>query len=214
MGNRVAILLDGGFVKKKLEEQLHHFPAVSDVVGLCGSLMGNPRLQNTELFRIYYYDAPPYEGSAKNPISSVTTNYATTPQAGRNKSLIDGLELQPDVAVRRGMLRHSGWRLNSLALERITAASKAVPPNAALQQVNAQDLVPNITQKGVDMRIGLDIASLALKRIVHIVILVTGDSDFVPAMKFARTEGLRVYLAPLGHKSIMRELKAHADLIL
>lgn len=214
MANRVALLLDGGFVKKKLEETLHHFPGVADVVGLCGSLVGKPELQSTELFRIYYYDAPPYEGSARNPISNINTNYATTPQASRNKSLIDGLELQPNVAVRRGMLRHSGWRLNSLALQRITAASRAVPPNTALQQVTANDLVPNITQKGVDMRIGLDIASLALKRIVQIVVLVTGDSDFVPAMKFARTEGLRVYLAPLGHRSIMRELKAHADVVL
>ncbi len=47
------------------------------------------------------------------------------------------------------------------------------------------------------MRIGLDIAWLSLKRIVDAVVLVTGDSDFVPAMKFARKEGIRVYLEAL-----------------
>ena len=35
-------------------------------------------------------------------------------------------------------------------------------------------------------------AMYVLKRIVEIIVLVTGDSDLVPAMKFARREGLRV----------------------
>ena len=33
-------------------------------------------------------------------------------------------------------------------------------------------------------------------------------------MKFARKEGMRVYLAPLGHASVFRELKAHADRVI
>lgn len=36
---------------------------------------------------------------------------------------------------------------------------------------------------------------------------------FVPPMKFARKEGMRVYLECLGHP-VKRELKAHADFIL
>jgi uncharacterized LabA/DUF88 family protein len=214
MSNKVALLLDGGFVKKRLHADLHHFPTVADVVSLCTSIVAKPELKDTELFRIYYYDAPPFEGSAKNPIDKVTTNYAVTPQASQNKSLMDSIELQPNFAVRKGMLIHSGWQLNSNAIHRVAAACRAVPPNTAQQQLTASDLQANISQKGVDMRIGLDIASLALKRIVQIVVLVTGDSDFIPAMKFARREGLRVYLAPLGQKSILRELKAHADLVL
>ena len=43
--------------------------------------------------------------------------------------------------------------------------------------------------------------------------MVTGDSDFVPVMKFARREGLRVYLEAIGHP-IRRELRAHADVVL
>ena len=68
-------------------------------------------------------------------------------------------------------------------------------------------------QKGVDIRIGLDIAWISLKRIVDVIVLVTGDSDFVAVMKFARKEGLKVILKPMGH-SVRRELKAHADLII
>ncbi|MEJ1967108.1 MAG: NYN domain-containing protein [Rhizomicrobium sp.] len=53
----------------------------------------------------------------------------------------------------------------------------------------ANDFVPNIQQKGVDLRIGLDIARLALREMVNIIVVVTGDSDLVPAFKFARREG-------------------------
>jgi len=68
-------------------------------------------------------------------------------------------------------------------------------------------------QKGVGMKIGLDLAWIALKRIVDAIVLIAGDADFVPALKFARKEGLRVYLETLGH-SVRRELKAHADVVL
>jgi uncharacterized LabA/DUF88 family protein len=68
-------------------------------------------------------------------------------------------------------------------------------------------------QKGVDLRIGLDIARLALRDMVRIIVVFTGDSDLVPAFKFARREGIKIYLNTLGH-GVRRELKAHADILL
>ena len=41
--------------------------------------------------------------------------------------------------------------------------------------------------------------------------LVTAEGDFVPAMKFARREGVQVVLVTLGHTLVKRELKIHAD---
>jgi len=41
-----------------------------------------------------------------------------------------------------------------------------------------------------------------------------GDSDLVSAMKFARREGLRVYLDTLGSHHVRPELKVHADRVL
>jgi hypothetical protein len=35
----VALLLDGGFVKKKVGERLGHFPAVADIVAVTSALM-------------------------------------------------------------------------------------------------------------------------------------------------------------------------------
>ena len=61
MAEKVVLLLDGGFVKKKLEESTHHFPTVAEVVGLCTTIQAKPSLTDTEIFRIYYYDAPPFD---------------------------------------------------------------------------------------------------------------------------------------------------------
>ncbi|WP_416376727.1 NYN domain-containing protein [Klebsiella pneumoniae] len=46
--------------------------------------------------------------------------------------------------------------------------------------INAYNVKPNVQQKGVDMRIALDMSSMSLKKQADIYALVTGDSDFVP----------------------------------
>lgn len=50
-------------------------------------------------------------------------------------------------------------------------------------------------QKQVDMLLGIDMVALALKRIVSHIVLVTGDADFLPAIRLARDEGVIVTLA-------------------
>lgn len=202
MAERVVILLDGGFVKKKLEQSLKRFPLVADIVDLCSLIMTKSDLPTNELFRVYYYDAPPFTGRSRNPISGIEIDFSATQQARNNLSLMDSLEMQPDFAVRRGTLVFSGWKLGFGALKRLR---KPGPHNIA-----ANDLVPNITQKGVDMRIGLDVSWIALRKLAQNVVLVTGDSDFVPVLKLARKEGMRVYLDHMGH-STSQQLRAHAD---
>lgn len=74
------------------------------------------------------------------------------------------------------------------------------------------DFEPVFEQKGVDMRIGLDITVLSEKQIVDRIIVVTGDTDCVPALKHARKAGLQVILIKLPGNHPARELVAHADL--
>ena len=105
--------------------------------------------------------------------------------------------------MRRGGIVQSGWKLGRAALKSLARTQRSI---------TARDLVPDMAQKGVDIRIGLDIAWISLKRLVDLLVLVTGDSDFVPVMKFARKEGLKVYLETMGH-GVRRELKAHADFV-
>lgn len=64
------------------------------------------------------------------------------------------------------------------------------------------DFEPVLTQKQVDMKIGLDIAKLSLKKTVQRILLLTADMDFVPAIHFARSNGLEVILLSDGHASL------------
>ena len=64
---------------------------------------------------------------------------------------------------------------------------KRVPiASAALSD---EDFKPRFEQKGVDMRLGFDIAAYAADRSVDRVILVTGDAEGVPVMKRAGSGG-------------------------
>ena len=68
----------------------------------------------------------------------------------------------------------------------------------------------SLRQKGVDMCLGIDITSITLKKQADTLILVTGDSDFVPAAKLARREGAEVILDPM-RQSVKPELHEHID---
>ena len=60
------------------------------------------------------------------------------------------------------------------------------------------------------MRIGVDIASMAFKKQVDQIILIAGDSDFVPAAKMARREGIDFILDPMW-ATIKDSLFEHID---
>jgi len=204
MSGRFAILLDGGFVTKRLRRRLGRFPASEDVLEECRRISRHAELQGLSLLRIFFYDAPPATSVAVNPLSGAATNLGRTEVFRSRIALQDALELSRDVALRRGDLVVRGWRVRDHALKEIARSRRSLA---------AEDLVLNIEQKGVDLRIGLDIARLALRRFVEALVIVTGDSDMVPACRFARREGIRVFLDHLG-SPVKRELKAHVDVLL
>ena len=65
------------------------------------------------------------------------------------------------------------------------------------------------------MRIGLDIATFSQNESVHQIILISGDTDMIPAMKHARKAGLEVGLIQLPPPvyGLHNTLKAHADFV-
>ena len=79
-----------------------------------------------------------------------------------------------------------------------------------IEDLTEADFDFNSRQKGVDMKIGVDIASLAYKKQVDQIILIAGDSDFVPAAKLARREGIDFILDPMG-AHIKDDLFEHID---
>ena len=80
----------------------------------------------------------------------------------------------------------------------------------SIEDLEEDDLFLDIKQKGVDMRIGVDIASVTFKKQVDRIILISGDSDFVPAAKQARREGIDFILDPM-RSPIKSDLFEHID---
>lgn len=202
MPRSYAILIDAGFLKRKLGSQQSPMTA-TQVEAFIDQVCRHSRLHDLILHRVYYYDAPPLEISVNRPLNGGKLQFATTPLARANKALQAHLVKLPFFALRLGELSFRGWRV----------PEKALPATQASVTLQATDLAPDVQQKGVDMRIGLDIAALTLKRQVQVIVLVTGDSDFIPAMKFARREGAQLFLVTLGH-AVKDNLLDHADLVL
>ncbi|MBX5008160.1 NYN domain-containing protein [Rhizobium lentis] len=204
---RYAILLDGGFVTRKLKEKLGKPATADDIMDLCNEIRESEHLKHYELLRIYYYDAPPSGETIKYPVSGEEYQLSLTERYRHAQSLYDQLELKDGVAIRMGETRLSPqqWRMKPRSAKQLIKEPRAVED---------RDFDLDIGQKGVDIRIGLDMARLALRDTVRAVAVVTGDSDFVPAFKFVRREGVKVVLSTLGHKGARRELKAHADFVI
>ncbi len=201
---RLALLLDGAFVTGQLKTTNKSLPTAEQIESLCRDLIRHDALEQYDLYRIFFYDAEPYEGESERPISKeeviLSALHADAVKLRRT------LELTPNFTIRRGETSFRGWTLKRTVIRKF---ARGLTP-----EITAESFSPDLIQKGVDMRIGLDIAALALKRLVQAVLLVTGDSDMAPAMRFARREGLRVYLHTMGFKGIRPILKAHADVVI
>lgn len=204
MVGKYAILVDGGFIKKKLSNRQKPIPSIDDIQAEFERIRNHSKLDGLSLLRIYFYDAPPATGKLTNPIDGSNVDLASHPAYNANQALHQSLELSPDVALRQGEISVNGWALGNVAMKSLT--------KYGTRQLRAEDFVPSIEQKGVDLRIGLDIARLSLRQLVDTIVVITGDSDMIPAFKFARREGVRIFLDHMGH-GIKRELKVHADYV-
>ncbi len=207
--NRVAVLIDGDYMRFTLEERLNRFPTLDDFRTYRNNLMtayyaaaNNLELENLAsvpggafyLYRIFYYTADPYGGP---PFKG---------SALQSYEFIKQLEREKDIAVRRGTVKFRGWKVKSRIVQKVSKGT--------VVQLDRSGIKRNYVQKGVDMRIGLDIATLALKRLVSDVVVVTGDLDMVPAFKLARTEGLRVYVDTMGGMDAEAKLQVHSDRVI
>jgi uncharacterized LabA/DUF88 family protein len=208
-----AILVDGGYFLKRVatcypdrnvidakvaantlfEMCLHHFTDKH--------WPGGKRL----LYRIFFYDCPPIQKKVHLPKSRRSLDFARQPQAIFRLAFHDELRRLRKTALRLGHLSDSGeWQLHEGVLRQLLSGQKQ------FMELTDDDFKYDIRQKGVDMRIGMDIASLAYKRHVDQIVLFAGDSDFMPAAKLARVEGIDFVLDPMWG-IITSQLEEHVD---
>jgi uncharacterized LabA/DUF88 family protein len=181
---KLALLVDGGCLRAWANQTKRRYEPelIEAVAHACVSA-------DEELFRILYYDCDPFSGSVDLPLSGTRKVFAPAPWLHK----LEGRDL---FAVRRGVLKFRGW----------DSARKTQPATTDA------DFEPRFEQKGVDMRIGLDIANYSVNRIVDRLAVLTADTDMVPAFKFARQSGLQVVLISMeGCRRPTGDLIAHVD---
>ena len=216
---KVAILIDGGYYLRRLRYVRKDIDD-SDPVSVARSirqLINNHLAQINRvynfpnhfqlLYRCFYYDALPYTNRTHYPVSNKSLDYSKSSEAKFRNSLFGLLRKVPNFALRLGEVTRPGensWVLKPGAQRRLL--------NGRIQvsDLRDEDFSPNLRQKGVDMRIGLDIATITLKKQANIIVLVSGDSDFVPAARLARREGVTFVLDPLW-RTVPADLSEHID---
>ncbi len=214
---KTAILIDGAYFLKRLpglvpDADLSAPEAVADLLEqlVRGHL---ERLNETWgapdcyqlLYRGFYYDARPSGRRIRRPVSRGLYQHSATEEAQFRVRLFKALHGRRYFAVRLGEVGITpAWLLRREARDRLLGGDASALP------LSDADFVPSLRQKGVDMRIGLDIASITLKRQADTIVLVSGDTDFVPAAKLARREGARFFLDPLG-RTVSPTLFEHID---
>ncbi len=201
-----AILVDGSFFLKRYykcfpNSKMHSPKTVAKNM----YTMLLKHVEGQTLYRIFYYDSPPLDNRVHNPITSRNINYGNTDLAKFRKEFHKELKKLRKVALRFGYLvSRNSWKIHSRHTKPL------IKKEITIDDLTEHDVYYEIKQKGVDIRIGLDIASLSYKKQVNRIILVSGDSDFVPAAKLARREGIDFILDPMWH-IINDELFEHID---
>lgn len=209
---KTAIMVDGGFYRKQanyLFGEKTPDQRANELVEYCHRHLKEERNKQQyfhELYRIFYYDCYPSSKTVFNPITQKSVDLSKTDLYKWSNDFIKELSCKRKVALRMGELLESsaGYNLKPAALKKLCRKE------IKIDDLTQNDLQLDIAQKGVDMRIGLDIASLAHKGLVDQIVLIAGDSDFVPAAKYARREGIDFILDPMWH-TIKESLNIHID---
>lgn len=207
-----AVLVDGAFFLKRFPRIYPQCdPTDPKVVAkmmrkmACYHLNDNKGAQIHDLYRIFFYDCPPITKKGQYPVSKKSVDFSKTPTAKFRLALHNELKKLRKVALRLGQMSdHSEWKYKAETLDALRHG------HIKFDELKDEHFAYEARQKGVDMRIGLDIASIAYKKLANQIVLVAGDADFVPAAKLARREGIDFILDPMwNHTS--ESLLEHID---
>lgn len=204
-----AIMVDGGFFLRRYRFLKGHTydakQVAKDLFTWSLKHLEGKNNELRELYRIFYYDCPPLLKKIYHPLTKELIDLSKSEEAQFRVNLHSELRKLRKVALRQGRLGDYGnWIVEQAKMKQLLSGA-----------ITIKDLAPNdvsyeMRQKGVDMRIGLDISSLTYKKQVDQIVLIAGDADFVPAAKLARREGIDFILDPMW-KEISDELHEHID---
>ena len=211
---KTAILVDGGFFLKRFKRLYGPDVSSKETVEIMYKSLLKHLVQGqrdghklrSQLYRMFFYDCPPISKKLHHPLTDEAIDLSKSKEADYRITLHEELKKRRKVALRLGRLADNHrWLFSDQKRFR-----KTLRGELSVSELREVDFHYDIRQKGVDMRIGLDIASIAFKKQVDQIVLVAGDADFVPAAKLARREGIDFVLDPMWH-GISSDLHEHID---
>lgn len=208
--SKTAILVDGGFYRKRAAHLWGKKTAeerAKELSAYCHAHMQDKDGKSPrELYRIFYYDCKPIgRRSIYHPLTKRNVDLDKSETYTWTLTFLEELKKRRKFALRLGELSNQAcYNLRPDVTRKLLAGTRA------LDSLTEDDFMFVAQQKGVDMRIGIDISSLAFKKQVDQIILIAGDSDFVPAAKLARREGIDFILDPMW-ADIKEDLFEHID---
>ena len=205
---RIAILVDGAFYRKRANYLFGEKSAedrAREVEAYCHAHL-NQKHEKTYLYRIFFYDCPPCDKNVYHPFTQKNVNLKKTDLYTWMNLFLNALKSKRKFALRMGRLSDNdmGYILKPEIVKMLFSGKKQ------FSDIAETDFRLDIKQKAMDMKLGTDIASMVLKKQVDRIILIAGDSDFVPAAKLARREGVDFILDPMG-QNINDDLNEHID---
>lgn len=210
MKKRTAILVDGGFFLKRYRsikkvKNLDPVRTANDLREMCLKHLTQAKSESFDLYRIFYYDCLPYDKKQHNPVTGKSIDFSRTDQFKFQLEFLEELKKKRKIALRLGVLEdRKRWIIKP------SKTKELLTKTISVDDLTEDDVQFDFSQKRVDIKIGLDIASMSLKNQVEQIILVSGDSDFVPASKLARREGIDFILDPMWNP-IKPHLFEHID---
>lgn len=205
---KTAILVDGGFYRRRAQAVKGDVSAEKRAIELAAYC--NRHLHwhghSSTLYRIFYYDCPPSTKKVYHPFTHKQIDLGKTELYSWTIEFFERLKRERKFALRLGKLADE----QAYYTLRYDVVKKLFSGRMQLSDITEDDFQIQMDQKGVDMKIGLDISSMAYKKQVDQIVLISGDSDFVSAAKQARREGIDFILDPLG-ASIKPDLFEHID---
>lgn len=194
---KTAIMVDGGFYRKRAKHLWGEKTAedrAKELEAYCyAHLRHRDGSTERQLYRVFYYDcAPAGRRSIYHPLTKRNVDLDKSDTYTWSTIFLEELKRRRKFAVRLGELSQQMYY--NLRPE---VTKKLLLGKTSLEELTEQDFFLVSQQKGVDMRIGIDIASVTYKKQVDQIILISGDSDFVPAAKMARREGIDFILDPM-----------------
>lgn len=207
---RTAILVDGGFYRKRAAHLWGPKTAearAKELYAYCLAHLHNKSGdEDRQLYRIFYYDCEPAgRRSVYHPLTKKNVDLDKSDTYSWSLIFLNELKKRRKLALRLGTL--SSQMYYNLRPE---VTRDLLNGKRKMEELTENDFVFVAPQKGVDMRIGIDIASLTYKKQIDQIILIAGDSDFVPAAKMARREGIDFILDPMW-ADIRPDLFEHID---